>query len=144
MSELIIPFLPLIGGLTGVVIGFLLAQLTELSKKRRRNALIKKALINELSIIRKTLSDAPETENRIPDERYPFIIETYNAVKIELASFLKPESLAIVQRTYEEIRKMNKEGRGHLVFPPSLDHMFQFTDFNKLIALINDSVTQLK
>ena len=75
---------------------------------------------------------------------FPFIIETYNSIKIELASFLKPESLAIVQRTYEEIRKMNMEGRGHLVIPPNLDHIFQFTDFNKLIALIDDSVNQLK
>jgi len=108
------------------------------------HACIKKALINELSIIRKTFSDASKKENRIPDERYPFIMETYNSVKIELASFLKPESLAIVQRTYEEIRKMNSEGRGHLTFPPNLDHLFQFTDFNKLVALIDDSVTRLK
>jgi len=140
MSELIIPVLPLIG----VVIGFLLAQLTDLGKKRRRQTSIKRALINELSIIRKTFSEALEKENRIPDERYPFIIETYDSVKIELASFLKPESLAIVQRTYEEIRKMNSEGRGHLTFPPNLDHLFQFTDFNKLIVLIDDSVTRLK
>ena len=140
MSELILPVLPLIG----VVIGFLLAQLTDLTKNRRRKASINKALINELSIIRKTLSDATTKENRIPDERYPLIIETYNSVKVELASFLRLDSLAIVQRTYEEIRKMNLEGRGHLVMPPSLDHIFQFTDFNKLVALIDDSITQLK
>ena len=122
----------------------MLAQLTDLSKKRRRKASIKNALINELSIIRKTFSDAIEKENRIPDERYPFIIETYDSVKIELASFLKPESLAVVQRTYEEIRKMNLEGRGHIVIAGSLDHIYQFTDFNKLITLIDDSVTRLK
>ena len=140
MSELILPVLPLIG----VVIGFLLAQLTDLTKNRRRKASINKALINELSIIRKTLSDATTKGNNIPDERYPLIIETYNSVKVELASFLRLDSLAIVQRTYEEIRKMNSEGRGHLVMPPSLDHIFQFTDFNKLVALIDDSITQLK
>jgi len=140
MSELIIPILPVIG----VVIGFLLAQLTDLGKKRRRQTSIKKALINELTIIRKTLSDAPENENRIPDKQHPFIIETYNSVRTELASFLKPESLSIVQRTYEEIRKMNLEGRGHIVIAGSLDHIFQFTDFKKIIELIDDAVTQLE
>ena len=137
MSELILP-------LIGVGVGFLLAQLTDLMKNRRRKALIKKALINELSIIRKTLSDAPKKQNRIPDERFPLIMGTYNSVKIELASFLKPDSLAVVQRTYEEIRKMNSEGRGHIVIAGSLDHIFQFTDFNKLVALIDDSITRLK
>jgi hypothetical protein len=140
MMTIIDLILPLIG----VVIGFLLGQLNDLIKTIRRKASIKKALINELSIIRKTFSDASEKENRIPDERYPFIIETYNSVKIELASVLEPESLAIVQRTYEEIGKMNSEGRGHLTFPPNLDHLFQFTDYNKLIALIDDSITRLK
>lgn len=130
-----------------VMIGFMLSQLTDSMKNRRRKALIKRALINELSIIRKTLSDAlKKKENRIPDERIPLITEAYDSVRIELASFLKPNSLAIVQRTYEEIRKMNSEDRGHIVIPRagSLDHIYQFTDFTKLIALIDDSVTRLK
>lgn len=128
-----------------VGIGWLLSQLTDLVKNRRRKTLIKRALINELSITRKTFSDALKSEeNRISDKQFPFITETYDSVKIELASFLKPDSLAIVQRTYEEIRKLNSEGRGHIVFPGSLDHLFQFTDFNKLITLIDDSVTRLK
>lgn len=131
-------------GLIGVVIGFLLSQLTDLIKNRRRKTLIKKALINELSIARKTLSDAPEGENRIPDEQTPFITETYDSVRTELASFLKPYSLSKVQRAYEEIRKLNLDGRGHIVFPGSLDHLYQFADFKKLVALIDDSMTELK
>ncbi len=127
-----------------VIIGFLLSQLTDLMKNRRRRAVIKRALINELSIIRETLSDAPKEENRIPDERIPLITEAYDSVKIELASFLKPDALAIVQRTYEEIRKMNLEGHGHIVIAGSSDHLYQFTDFKKLIASIDDSVTRLK
>jgi len=126
----------------GVAIGFLLSQLTDLIKNRRRKRLIKKALTTELSIVRKTFSDGLKAENTIPDDRFPFIMEAYDSVKMELASFLKPDSLAIVQRTYEEIRKLNS-GRG-MVFAGSLDHLFQSTDFNKLITLIDDSVTRLK
>jgi hypothetical protein len=142
MSEQI-PWGPILG-IIGVAVGFLLSQLTDSIKNRRRKALIKRALINELSIVRKTLSDAPESENRVPDEQTPFITEIYDSVKTELASFLKPDSLSKVQRTYEEIRKLNLEGRGHIVMAGSLDHLYQFTDFKKLIALIDDSLTQLK
>jgi hypothetical protein len=128
----------------GVAIGWLLSQLTDSIKNGRRKTMIKRALINELSIIRIAFSGALKKEkNRIPDEQYPFITETYNSTKIELASFLKLDTLAKVQRTYEEIKKLNSEGRGHLVIAGSLDHIFQFTDFNKLITLIDDSLAQL-
>lgn len=144
MSEQI-PQIPWNGilAIIGVGVGFLLSQLTDLTKKMRRKSLIKKALINELSIIRKTLDDGRKRENRISNEHFPLITETYGSVWIELASFLKPDSLAVVQRTYQEIKKMNSEGDGHLVMI-GLDHLYQFTDFNKIIALIDDSVTRLK
>jgi|SRR3972149_5635470 len=128
----------------GVGIGFLLSQLTDLMKNSRRKGVIKKALINELSIIRKTLSDGLERENRISNQQFPLITDTYDSVRIELASFIKPDSLAVVQRTYQEIRKMNSEAGGHIVIAGSLDHIYQFTDFNKVITLIDDSVTRLK
>jgi len=128
-----------------VVIGWLLSQLTDSIKNRRRKTIIKRAIINELSILRKAFSDALKNgENQITDEQYPFITETYDSVRIELASFLKPDLLAKVQRTYEEIKKLNSEGRGHITIPPNLDHSFQFTDFNKLIELIDDSIVQLE
>jgi hypothetical protein len=109
----------------GVVIGWLLSQLTDSIRNERRKTMIKRALTNELSIIRKAFSDALKKDNRVPDVQYPFIIETYDSARIELASFLKPDSLAKVQRTYEEIRKLNCEPdkRGHLVIPPNLDHI---------------------
>jgi len=128
-----------------VVIGWLLSQLTDSIKNRRRRTMIKRALVNELSIIRKAFSSAlKKGDNRITDEQYPFITETYDSVRIELASFLKPDSLTKVQRTYEEIKKLNSEDRGHLILLPNSDHIFQFTDFNKLITLIDDSIAQLK
>jgi len=127
----------------GVGIGFLLSQLTDLIKNWRRKTRIKKALINELSIIRKTFSDALKRENRISDAQFPFITVAYDSAMFELASFLKTDSVAIVQRTYEEIRKLNSEGRS-LVFAGSLDRLFQFADFNKLIKLIDDSIACLK
>jgi hypothetical protein len=128
----------------GVAIGWLLSQLTDSIKNGRRKTMIKRALINELSIIRIAFSGVlKKGENRIPDEQYPFITETYDSAKIELASFLKLDSLVKVQRTYEEIKKLNSEGRGHIVIAGSLDHIFQFTDFNKLITLIDDSIAQL-
>jgi len=128
----------------GVGIGWLLSQLTDSTKNRRRRTMIRRALVNELSIIRKAFSGAlKKGENRITDEQYPFITETYDSVKMELASFLKLDSLAKVQRTYEEIKKLNSEGQGHIVIAGSLDHIFQFTDFNKLITLIENSIAQL-
>ena len=131
--------------ISGVVIGFLLSQLGGSIKSWRKRQMVKKAMVNELSIIRETFSDALKSgENRIPDEHYPFITETYDSVRLELASFMKSDSLAIVQRTYEEIRKLKSEGRGHIVIAGSLDHIFQFTDFNKLTTLIDDSVARLK
>lgn len=130
--------------LIGVGIGWLLSQLTDSTKNKRRRTMIRRALVNELSIIRKAFSGAlKKEENLITDEQYPFITETYDSVKMELASFLKPDSLAKVQRTYEEIKKLNSEGRGHIVIGGSLDHIFQFTDFNKLITLIDNSIAQL-
>lgn len=144
MSEQI-PQIPWNGilAIIGVGVGFLLSQLTDLIKNMRRKCVIKRALINELSIIRKTLDDGRKRENRISNEHFPLITETYDSVWIKLASFLKPDSLAVVQRTYQEIKKMNSEGGGHLVMI-GLDHLYQFTDFNKIIALIDDSVTRLK
>jgi hypothetical protein len=128
----------------GVIIGWLLSQLTDSIRNRRRKTMIKRALINELSIIRKTFSDALKSGNRISNGQYPFITETYDSVRIELASFLKLDSLAKVQRTYEEIKKLNSEGRGHITIPPNLNHIFQFTDFKKLITLIDASIALLK
>lgn len=134
-----------ISAVIGVVIGWLLSQLTDFIKNRRRRTIIKRALINELSIIRKAFYDALVTnENRIPDKQYPFITVAYDSVKTELASFLKPDSLAKVQRTYEEIKKLNSEGRGHLTIAGSLDHIFQFTDFEQLNKLIDASLVQLR
>ena len=128
----------------GVGIGWLLSQLTDSTKNRRRRTMIRRALVNELSIIRKAFSGAlKKEENLITDEQYPFITETYDSVKMELASFLKLDSLAKVQRTYEEIKKLNSKGQGHIVIAGSLDHIFQFTDFNKLVTLIDNSIAQL-
>ena len=67
----------------GVGIGWLLSQLTDSIKNRQRRTIIKRALINELSIIRKAFFDALKNgKSRIPDEQYPFIIVTYDSVKI--------------------------------------------------------------
>jgi len=133
--------------LIGVGIGWLLAQLTDSIKNRKRRTIIKRALINELSIIRKAFSDALKREEGkrwIVDEQYPFITETYDSVKIELASFLKPDSLAKVQRTYEEIKKLNMGAGGHRIMSISLNHLFPSADFDKLIKLIDESIAQLK
>jgi hypothetical protein len=142
MSEQI-PWSPILAVL-GVVIGWGLSQLTDFVKNRHGRSTVKKALINELSIIRRTLSDGKEKGNKMPNAQFPLVMQTYDSVKIELASFLKPDSLAIVQRAYEEIRKMNSEGGGHITFPPDLVHHYQFTNFDKIISMIDDSIARLK
>jgi hypothetical protein len=37
---------------------------------------------------------------------------------------------------------MNSEGDGHIVMAGSLDHIYQFTDCDKVIQLIDDSITR--
>lgn len=142
-------FLTIFGVVFAVVFGivgyFLPSPEPSSEPSHQRREMIERALVNELSTIRKALSDAVKKgENRIPDQQYPFITATYDSTKTELTSFLKPDSLIKIQRAYEEIKKLNSEGRGHLVIAGSLDHIFQFTDFNKLIALIDDSIAQLE
>ena len=133
--------------LIAVGIGWLLAQSTNFVKNWQKRNTRKKAVINELSIIRKTFDDAlsmEESKRWIVDEQYPFITETYDSVKIELASFLKPDSLAKVQRTYKEIKKLNMGAGGHILMSISLNHLFPTANFNKLISLIDDAIAQLK
>jgi hypothetical protein len=133
--------------LIAVGIGWLLAQSTDLVKTWQKRKTIKKALVNELSIIRKAFSDALERGEHkrwILDEEYPFITEVYDSIKIELASFLKLDSLAKVQRTYKEIKKLSMGAGDHTVMGLSLNHLFPMANFNKFIKLIDDAITQLK
>lgn len=133
--------------LIAVGIGWLLAQSTDFVKTWQKRKTIKKALVNELSIIRKTFSDALERGEHkrwILDEEYPFITEVYDSVKIELASFLKPDPLAKVQRTYKEIKKLNMGAGDHTVMGLSLNHLFPMANFDKLILFIDDAIAKLK
>jgi hypothetical protein len=133
----------------GVSIGWLLSQLTDSVKNRRRERLIKRALVHELSIIRTTFYDTTKNENRVPHDQYPLMTEIYDSVKVELATFLKPDSLAKVERTYSEIKYLNTKANPQLdshhgqFGKLELDYHFQYVNFYKLIGLVDDAIAQL-
>ena len=97
--------------LAGVVVGFVLSTANESIKEKRKKNSIKKALYNELTNIFSILQNAKnidESRVTIPNEKFPFILETYNATKAEIASFLNPQDLWLVQRTYAQVEKLNE------------------------------------
>lgn len=96
----------LTSSIIGVIVGFSLSQCTDILRNKRKHDSIKKAVATELEVINETLSAAKDN-SRVPSEKFPFITETYDSTKIELASFLDPNSLAVVQRAYQTIRKLN-------------------------------------
>jgi len=99
--------LTIVSTFVGIAVGFALSQGSELWKDKRRKENAKKAILTELGIIKQTLLDAQKNNNRVPSTRFPFITETFDSLKIDLASTLEPSQLADVQRTYLEIKKLN-------------------------------------
>ena len=81
----------------GVIVGFSLSQVAELIKSVRNKRTIKKALINELSVIKDNLSYAANNDYKLPKDRLPIITEIYDTFKRKLASILKPRQLFIIQ-----------------------------------------------
>jgi phosphate/sulfate permease len=141
--------LGILGTIMGVILGFMLPELSNNKKEQKRQQTIKVAVINELKIINDTLSNAEHVsyvrngENlqlAIAGEKMPLITETYNAVKIDLASFLKPEALATIQRTYVEIQKLNERGRTALNCSA---YTYYCSELEAVIKLINKALKQL-
>jgi hypothetical protein len=109
--------------LIGVVVGFVLSQLSDVIRGKKRKKMIIKALVNELKVINISLSKASkDKDNRLPFESHPLITDTYDSVKAEIASMLEPAKLAVVQKTYQQIKQFNepksaKAPRGFIAIP---------------------------
>jgi len=137
----------LISAIVGVVTGFLLSQVTEVWKNKRKKDTIKKALLNELKVVRETISEAQKRGNAVPMEKFPFITETYDSIKVELASILKPNQLAVLQRTYEEIKKLNlpleRSSSGYIQTVGSTDYIYIENALEKVSKLVETTINQL-
>jgi len=137
----------LMSAIVGIVVGFVLSQVTELWRNKRRKDTIKKALLNELRVIREALSEAQKRSGGVPAERFPFITDTYDSIKVELASILKPNQLAVLQRTYEEIKKLNlpleKSPRGYIQTVGSTDYIYIGNAIAEVSELVEKIIKEL-
>lgn len=135
-----------IGTVAGTLIGFTLSQLANWSKNRGRKNTIKKALTHELTIIKDSLEKAKD--KTLPATQTPFITETYDAVKVDLASFLEPESLATVQRTYEMIRKLNQPiastPEGFVIVDRDSNRRYHNANFELIITYIYQAIMAIR
>jgi hypothetical protein len=124
----------------------MLSQLTNWSKNRGRKNIIKKALTHELAIIKDTLEKSKD--QTVPAQQTPFITETYDAVKVELASFLEPMALTTVQRTYEMIRRLNQPiastPEGYTIIDQDSNRHYYYADFSLIITYIYQAIMELK
>lgn len=132
--------------LVGVIVGFTLSQFADLFKNRRRKSLIKKALRNEFSIVKESLIDAQKKESRLAREKFPLVTDTYDSLKVELASLLKPQNLALVHKAYQQIKQLNKplgaeSIRGHIIIP-SGPLLYQH-NLNDEITVIEEAINAL-
>lgn len=98
-----------------MITGFALSQGAEFFKAQRHTAKIKKAVSNELSVIKETLSNAQKGKetSTISCKDFPFLIIIYNSVKAELASSLEPQKLTYVNRAYQLIDELNTDVVSH-------------------------------
>jgi hypothetical protein len=137
--------------LIGVGLGFSLYQIADLRKEISRKNSLKKALESELSIIRGDLKKAHQNHNVLPYTCLPIITEVYDTSKSKLAEILKPNQLAIIQRTYAQIKELNiysskdnavEHFRGYDKSMDSDDAIY-FHDLNEEISLIDQTITEV-
>jgi len=132
----------------GVVIGFMMSQLAEIWKNKRRESVIKKALRTELTVVYMTLVDGGNNANHVKQERFPFITEVYDSVKIELAAMLEPTYLSNLQRTYEEIKKLNLpskiSSRGYIRGAGSTDYIYFGNTLSEVTAYVKERLKGLQ
>lgn len=79
----------------GVIVGFSLSQTAILIKTQKNNRSLKKALINEISVAKDSISYA-NSINKMPKDRLPLITEVYDSNKRKLSSLLNPEQLSVL------------------------------------------------
>jgi len=133
----------------GVIVGFSLSQVADFIKSVRTKRTIKKALINELSVIKDNLSYAVNNDHQLPKDRLPIITEIYDTSRRKLASTLKPKQLFIVQKTYAQIKQVgspmesgNTLFRGYIELAGG-DHVIYQHNLNDEIILLEQAIAEL-
>jgi hypothetical protein len=99
--------------LAGVIVGFLLAQLSQWWKDKRRSVQIKRSLLAELKAVHSTVSKAADESVTtgtfaVSVYEFPFIKATYDAVRPELAGLLGIETWRKVQEAYRFVPRFNE------------------------------------
>nr|MDO8089264.1 hypothetical protein [Candidatus Sigynarchaeota archaeon] len=142
-----------VSAIIGVIVGFVLYEVAEWWKNKRKKNIIKQALLNELAVIRDTFSESlDKTDNKglcnIPPHKFPFITETYDSIKVELASVLKPSQLAAIQRIYHEIKKLNSPRnetvKGYSRSVGTKDYLYFKDDIQELFELVERIINELE
>jgi hypothetical protein len=132
----------------GVIVGFSLSQGADLIKNERSKRTIKRALRNELLVVRDSLSIALNNDSRLPRERLPLITETYDTYKSKLPSILNPSQLSVIQKVYLQIKQVGapmSSGmtlmRGYIEIPS--DGVIYQHDLNDEIKLLKQAIDEL-
>jgi hypothetical protein len=101
--------------LAGVIVGFLLAQLSQWWKDNRRSLRIKRSLLAELKAVHITVSKAANEAAKtgghtfaISVYEFPFITATYDAMRPELAGLLGIDTWRKVQEAYRFVPRLNE------------------------------------
>jgi hypothetical protein len=134
--------------LVGVVVGFSLSQVADLIKNIRSKRIIKKALFNELFVIKENLLYAASHENKLPKDRLPIITEIYDTSKHKLASILKPNQLLITQKTYAQVKQVGLPMKsGNTLFRGYIeiigDHVVYQHDLSDELNLLTKALAEL-
>ena len=150
MTEIpVTSFFTLIGAIAGVIVGFMLAQSNDLIKSRNRKRQAKEAVINELSVIKDSLSSAKgkgSTVCTVSTNNFPFVYDAYDCLKIELAASLKPKNLATVNKAYVHIKELNinaKDDRRGYVMLDNLEAVVFAHNVDEDISIISDAINAL-
>jgi len=133
----------------GVIVGFSLSQVADFIKRVGTKRTVKKAIINELSVIKDDLSYAVSNNDKLPKDRLPIITEMYDTSKRKLASILKPKQLSIIQKTYAQIKQVgspmesgNTLFRGYIELAGG-DHVIYQHNLNDEITLLEKAIAEL-
>ena len=134
--------------LVGVVVGFSLSQVAEVIKSEKTKRTIKKALINELSVIKENLLYAVNHENNLPKDRLPIVTEIYDTSKHKLVSILKPNQLLTIQKTYAQIKQVGMPMKsGKTLFRGYMEllgeNVIYQHDLNDEITLLEKAIAEL-
>jgi hypothetical protein len=131
----------LIGGLVGVVVGFLLSYLNEWYRDRRKRSRVINGIAYELNENKLMIESAPIDSTKDEIRLKGFITDIYQVYKVELSLYLKEKTLISIYNVYKEISKFNepifyREENGYRVY--------RYSDIKNLLKIIEDTLNLIK